>query len=165
MEVGGESQQANIARSENKVVITVGEMTATVAAVDDAGNTRPLDSAGNIVLEPGARVAVKMDGFDPGTEMEIWMYSTPVRIGTAKVGANGELDTVVAIPDDAPSGAHRIVITSKGENPVKFTLGVRVGSYGKESNVATWLIVVPIVVAVLSALFLPPAFRRRRRAA
>jgi hypothetical protein len=37
-----------------------------------------------------------------------------------------------------------------------------VRNYTKESNVATWLIAVPIIFAVGAALFLPPAFRRRK---
>jgi hypothetical protein len=47
---------------------------------------------------------------------------------------------------------------------VTFTLGVTVREFAKESNIATWLIVVPILLAVGAALFMPPALRRRRRA-
>ena len=43
------------------------------------------------------------------------------------------------------------------------TVGVIMGGYGKESNIGTWLIVTPIVLAVLFALFIP-AVRRRRAA-
>jgi uncharacterized membrane protein len=153
-----------VTRRDNKVIITVGEKSAEVASVDAKGNTVALDNDGNVVLEPGARVALKIAGFEPGTEVEMWMFSTPIRIGTATVGESGTLDTVVVIPEDVPTGAHRVVITTKseGEDEVTFTLGVTVRNYTKESNVATWLIAVPIIFAVGAALFLPPAFRRRK---
>jgi uncharacterized repeat protein (TIGR02543 family) len=162
--VGGKAQESTVTRRDNKVIITVGEKSAEVASVDAKGNTVALDNDGNVVLEPGARVALKIAGFEPGTEVEMWMFSTPIRIGTATVGESGTLDTVVVIPEDVPTGAHRVVITTKseGEDEVTFTLGVTVRNYTKESNVATWLIAVPIIFAVGAALFLPPAFRRRK---
>jgi hypothetical protein len=112
-----------------------------------------------VTLEPGARVAIKIAGFEPGTEMEMWMFSTPIRIGTATVGPSGTLDTVLVIPKDVPAGAHRVVITTneKGKGAVTFALGVSVRKFTKESNIATWLIVVPILSAVGAALFLPRA--------
>lgn len=164
--VGGKRQQSTVSRQDNRVVITVGEMTAIVSSVDTEGNTLALDAEGNIALEPGARVAIKVAGFEPGTEVEMWMFSTPVRLGTATVGADGTLDTVVVVPADVPNGAHRVVITTRSADdgdPVTFTLGIVVREFTKESNLATWLIVTPILLAVAAALFLPPAMRRRRR--
>jgi uncharacterized membrane protein len=164
--VGGKRQQPVVSRSENKVVITVGELSAVVSSVDEDGNTLALDADGNVVLEPGSRVAIKVAGFEPGTEVEMWMFSTPIKIGSETVQEDGTLDTVVVIPEDVPTGAHRVAITTKseGEDAVTFTLGVTVREFAKESNIATWLIVVPILLAVGAALFMPPALRRRRRA-
>lgn len=161
----GKVQQATVSRRDNKVVISVGAMSAEVSSVDAGGKTLALDAEGNVTLEPGARVAIKIAGFEPGTEVEMWMFSTPVRIGTATVGSSGTLDTVVEIPKDVPTGAHRVAITTKekGKDKVTFTLGVTVRKFTKESNIATWLIVVPILFAVGAALFLPPALRRRRK--
>jgi hypothetical protein len=162
--VGKKLQQSTVTRQDNKVVISVGKMSAVVSSVDTQGRTIALDADGNVVLEPGARVAIKIAGFAPGTEVEMWMFSTPIRIGTATVGKDGTLDTVVVIPKGLPTGAHRVAITTKaeGEDEVTFTLGVIVRKFTKESNIATWLIVVPILLAVGAALFLPPALRRRR---
>lgn len=94
------------------------------------------------------------------------MFSTPVKLGEATVDSKGTIDTVVRVPKDAPTGGHRVVIETKPEDgePVTFTLGFRVREWTKESRIATWLIAVRIVLAVLAAMFLPPALRRRRRA-
>jgi uncharacterized membrane protein len=161
----GKSQAATVSRRDNKVVISVGALSAEVSSVDEGGRTLALDADGNVTLEPGARIAIKVAGFAPGTEMEMWMFSTPVLIGTDTVGPSGTLDTVLQIPKDVPTGAHRIAITTKakGKDAVTFTLGVSVRKFSKESNIATWLIVVPILFAVGAALFLPPALRRRRK--
>ena len=161
----GKVEKATVSRRDNKVVISVGAMSAEVSSVDSNGRTLALDSEGNVTLEPGARVAIKIAGFEPGTDVEMWMFSTPVRIGTATVGPSGTLETIVVIPKDVPTGAHRVAITTKekGKDKVTFTLGVTVRKFTKESNIATWLIVVPILFAVGAALFLPPALRRRRK--
>ncbi|MFM8531566.1 MAG: LamG-like jellyroll fold domain-containing protein [Ilumatobacteraceae bacterium] len=161
----GKVEAATVSRRDNKVVISVGEMSAEVSSVDADGATLALDGDGNVVLQPGARVAIRIAGFEPGTELEIWMFTTPIMIGTETVGTSGTLDTVVVIPEDVPTGAHRVAITTKakGEDEVTFTLGVTVRKFTKESNLATWLLVMPILFAVGSALFLPPALRRRRR--
>jgi hypothetical protein len=45
-----------------------------------------------------------------------------------------------------------------------FTLGIAVTEFKKGKSVAPWIIGVPLVLAMLSGLFLPPALRRRRRA-
>ena len=161
----GKVEKATVSRRDNKVVISVGAMSAEVSSVDSNGRTLALDSEGNVTLEPGARVAIKIAGFEPGTDVEMWMFSTPIRIGTATVGPSGTLETIVVIPKDVPTGAHRVAITTKekGKDKVTFTLGVTVRKFTKESNIATWLIVVPILFAVGAALFLPPALRRRRK--
>ena len=62
-----------------------------------------------------------------------------------------------------PSPTIAITTKAEGEDEVTFTLGVTVRKFTKESNIATWLIVVPIFLAVGAALFLPPALRRRRK--
>jgi len=161
----GKSEVATVARRDNKVVISVGALSAELSSVDANGRTLALDANGDVTLEPGSRIAIKVAGFEPGTEMEMWMFSTPVLIGTETVGPSGTLDTVLQIPEDVPTGAHRIAITtkSKGEDAVTFTLGVTVRKFSKESNIATWLITLPILFAVGAALFLPPALRRRRK--
>jgi hypothetical protein len=44
-------------------------------------------------------------------------------------------------------------------------VGLRIGAYGKESGISTWLIVIPVLLAVIAALVLPTTLRRRRRTA
>jgi hypothetical protein len=46
--------------------------------------------------------------------------------------------------------------------PATLTLGVKVGTWKKEKSIAVWLIVLPIVLAIFGAMFLPAVIRRRR---
>jgi hypothetical protein len=163
--IGDRDEKSTLERQNNQLVISVGDLKATVGAVEGNGNVAPLDSDGNIALRPGDKIAIKLGGFAAGTKVEMWLFSTPTRIGTATVNSKGELNATVSIPKVVPVGSHRIAITTKPKNgePVTFTLGIAVREYSKESRMVTWLIVTPIAVAMLSAFFLPPALRKRRK--
>jgi len=147
----------------NEVVIKSGLVSAALAALDSKGAVAPLDPGGNVRLQPGAKIRLNAKGFKPGTEVNVWLFSTPVRLGTVKADSMGSVRGEFFIPRNVDSGNHRIAIEAVLPDGEKATvaLGVQVGEYKKESNIATWLIVTPIVLAVMVALFLP-AVRRRR---
>lgn len=127
----------------------------------------PLDSAGNVRLRTGDSVRINLAGFEPGTTMEAWLFSTPVLLGTSVVGDDGSVTGTFTIPSDAPAGAHRVVIVARTKDgePATLAVGVNVGEWKKESSLTVWLIVTPIVVAVLGALLLPATRRRRKNVA
>ena len=165
MDVGGTTAESTLQRSNNQIVISVGNMTTTVGAVDANGATAPLDQNGNISLHSGEKVAIKLGGFEPGTPVEMWMFSTPFKLASVTVGPTGGLNEVVTIPKNVPVGEHRIAIVALPKNgkKVTVTLGILVKDYAKSSRTMTWLIAVPIVLAIVIAMFLPPALRRRRK--
>lgn len=162
IKVDGKDQEPTIERRDNQVIISVGQMSATVAAVDTSGETLGLDSGGNVVLHDGDKIAIKVNGFAPESTVDAWLFSTPFFLGSSKVDPHGSLSTVLKVPNGVPHGAHRIAIdavTPDGK-PTTFTLGVRVGDVEK-SRVTTWLIVIPVLLAVVGALVLPAVLRRR----
>ena len=57
---------------------------------------------------PGQRVTVTVGASHSGETVNVWMYSTPVLLGTFTVSAAGTVSVV--IPADAPAGAHRIAV-------------------------------------------------------
>ena len=163
--VGGRDTESSVTRQDNQVVVAAGDVTARLSALDTAGQVVPLDSSGNVRLQEGSFIQLNMAGFKPGSEANIWMMSKPVKLGSAEVDAKGAFSGQFRIPAGIPDGSHRIVVdatTATGEKTT-ITVGVIMGGYGKESNIGTWLIVTPIVLAVLFALFIP-AVRRRRAA-
>jgi hypothetical protein len=166
VKVGDTTEEATVERSDNQLVVTAGALEAVIGGMNPDGTPIALDEAGNVRLRTGDTVRIKLAGFEPGSVMEAWLFSTPVLLGTTKVGSDGSVIGTFTIPDNAPSGSHRVVIvasTTDGK-PATLAVGINVGEWEKESSLTVWLIVLPIVLAVLGALLLP-ATRRRRRGA
>ena len=103
-------------------------------------------------------------GFQPGSTVDAWLFSTPYHLGSAKVDASGVASAEFVLRKDVPTGAHRISVLARLRDgkPAQFTLGIAIGSYKKEVNMALWMIITPVVLAVGLALFLPAAYRRRK---
>jgi hypothetical protein len=164
--VGGKTETATVERANNQLVVSVGALKAVVGGLNPDGSQMALDDDGNVRLNTGDTVRIKLAGFKPGTNMEAWLFSTPVLLGTSKVGADGEVTGSFTIPKNAPEGAHRVVIVAQTTDgkPATLAVGINVGEWDSGPGVAVWLIVLPIALAVVGGLLLP-AQRRRRRAA
>lgn len=161
--VGDRSEKAVVSRVDNQLVVSAGPLKAEFGASGADGTPRPLDVDGNIRLAPGDTVRIKLSGFEPGSVVEAWVFSTPHLMGTAKVGADGSMVGTFTTPGNLGDGAHHIVVVARTEDgkPATLTVGVKVGDWEKESSLAVWLIVLPIVLAASGALTLPATRRRR----
>lgn len=61
-----------------------------------------------ITVQPGSEIRVRGTGLDPDEPYELWLHSTPVKIGSGKASAAGVVDAVIRIPKNAAIGDHRI---------------------------------------------------------
>lgn len=165
VKVGNSSQTATVTRSENQLVVSAGPLKATLAAIDKSGAVASLDADGNVRLKAGDSIRIKLAGFQPESTVEAWLFSTPVQLGTAKVGKDGTVTGTFTLPKDVQRGSHRIALVTKTSDgkPATLTVGVMVGEWKKGANVTVWLIVLPIVLAVAGALILPATRRRKSR--
>jgi len=165
VKVGDTPQAATVTRVDNQLVVSAGPFKATLAAIDQSGSVSSLDSDGNVRLKAGDSIRIKLAGFEPGSTVEAWLFSTPQLMGTAKVAADGTVTGTFTIPKDVPKGSHRIALVTKTTDgkPTTLTVGVMVGEWKKGANVAIWLIVLPIVLSIAGALILPATRRRRTR--
>jgi hypothetical protein len=163
VKVGDSVESAVVERVDNKLVVSAGELKATLGGLGTDGSVMPLDEDGNVRLKSGDSVRITLAGFKPGSTVEAWLFSTPVLMGTAKVGVDGQVSGNFVVPRNAPDGAHRIAIVARTKDgkPATLTVGVMVGEWESAGGVAVWLIVLPIVLAVLGALVLPATRRRR----
>jgi hypothetical protein len=136
-----------------------------LSGLDDKGSTRALDDDGNLRLAGGDVVKINVGGFKPGSDVDVWLFSTPKHLGTSVVGANGQVSGSFTIPADVESGSHRIAVTAKLPNgkSATFTLGIAVGDIARSSTLTRILIAIPIALAVLAGFLLPNQMRRRRR--
>jgi hypothetical protein len=94
------------------------------------------------------------------------LFSTPTKLGTAEVGADGKMSGEYKLPFGTKSGAHRVVVTAKLPNgkPTTFTLGILVGDISTTSTLTRVLIAIPISLAIVFGFLLPTRIRRRRKA-
>ena len=165
IQVGDKTETATIERANNQLVVSAGALKAVLSGLKADGTQMPLDGEGNVRLNSGDTMRIRLSGFAPGSTVEAWLFSTPVLLGSVKVGPDGTVIGTFSVPKKAPSGAHRIVIVAKTTDgkPATLTVGINVGKWDSGPGVAVWLIVLPIVLAVVGALVVP-ATRRRRKA-
>jgi hypothetical protein len=147
------------------MVINAGSLNATLSGVDNAGKRLPLDSDGNLHLSVGDVINVSVGGFKPDSVVDVWLFSTPNKLGSIVVRADGNVDGKFAIPAGIKSGSHRVVITARLANgkPTTFTLGILVGNISRTSTLTRVLIAIPITLAIGFGFLLPTQLRRRRR--
>jgi hypothetical protein len=165
--IGGEAASVAIKRENNQVTLAVGDLSATLGSVDSNGDVTALDADGNVRLNSGDVVRVALAGFQANSDVEAWLFSTPQLMGTAKVGADGVVVGNFNVPKDVSTGSHRIALVAKAANgkPVTLAIGVKVGEWKKERSITIWLIVLPIVLAIVGALLVPATRRRAKKTA
>ena len=165
VQVDGVKTAATVTRENNQMVVTAGSLSATMSGLDKTGKTSPLDSDGNIHLEGGDIIKISVGGFKPKTLVEVWLFSTPTKLGSVVVGADGTVVGSYRLPVGVKSGSHRVVVTARMANgkPTTFTLGILVGDISTTSTLTRVLIAIPITLAVGFGFLLPTQLRRRRK--
>jgi len=161
--VGGEPVESTLSRSNDQLVVSAGDLSATISAITADGAVAPLDSEGNIRLSEGDQIQVEASGFAPNSDVEVWLFSTPTLLGTVTVNSEGTASAVFPLPRGAESGNHRVALNGKNVagDDASFAVGIVIGSNsGGVSTTGKVLIAIPIALAVLFALVIPA--RRRR---
>lgn len=161
--IGGVEVAAKLTREDNELVVDVGPISARIWATARSGGKVPLDAQGRLRLQVGDSVTVDVEGFDAATPVEVRLYSDPVLLGRSQVGASGTLAAAYEIPAGVEQGDHTVVLAGTGKgDEVTLALSVAIGD--ESAGINPWVIIVPIGLAVLGALLLPVALRRKRRA-
>lgn len=144
------------------MIVEVGPLVARVWATASSGGRVPLDASGRLRLMTGDSVTVDIEGFDPGSAVEVRLYSDPILLGRSRVLDSGSLSAAYEVSDGVPSGDHTVVFvgTGRGES-ITLALSVAIGE--ETDGISPMVIILPISLAVLGALLLPVAIRRRRR--
>ena len=167
VQVDGVKTDAVVTRSNNQMVVTAGSLSATLSGLDKTGNRAALDSNGVVHLAVGDVIKISLGGFKPESLVEVWLFSTPTKLGTAEVGSDGKMSGEYKLPFGTKSGAHRVVVTAKLPNgkPTTFTLGILVGDISTTSTLTRVLIAVPISIAIFFGFLLPTRVKRRKKLA
>jgi hypothetical protein len=165
VQVDGVKTDAVVTRSNNQMVVTAGSLSATLSGLDKTGNRAALDSNGVVHLAVGDVIKISLGGFKPESIVEVWLFSTPTKLGTAEVGSDGKMSGEYKLPFGTKSGSHRVVVSAKLPNgkPTTFTLGILVGDISTTSTLTRVLIAIPITLAIGFGFLLPTQVRRRRK--
>lgn len=73
-----------------------------------AGAALPIDATGRIIADVGGSVSVSGGGFTPGEVVDVWLFSTPVLLGSVTVDADGSFAGRLALPADVAEGEHTL---------------------------------------------------------
>jgi hypothetical protein len=163
--IDGKTIKATLSRAENQITVTAGDITTTVSGLTSDGKRVSLNEDGNLVVNEGDKLVASANGFAPETEVEVWMYSTPTRLGVITADADGKVSGTFELPNGLEAGDHRLVFS--GENPdganAVVGLGLSYGTIESGTSITRVLIAIPIALAILFGLFLPAVTRRRRK--
>ncbi len=165
--VDGELVEGLVTRENNALVASVGTITATITGVSPDGQRISLDSDGNLRLEENDFIQVEAEGYGSGESVDVWIYSTPTRIGSTTASADGKISARFELPKNLEAGNHRVVLNglNKEGTPVVLGIGLKFGAQPTTSTTTRVLIAIPIALAVAAGFILPTTIRRRRRAA
>jgi alpha-tubulin suppressor-like RCC1 family protein len=165
--LGGATTVAKVTRENDKLTLSVGNFSTTLSAIDKNGKKISLDSRGALRVPRGATVKVAAGPFAPTSRVFLWIFSTPTPLGERVADGAGKISTSTVIPQTIELGVHRLAFVGKDPAGKDFTFlsKIVVGDPPKISTTGKVLIAIPIALAIIVALMMPPVFRRRRRRA
>jgi len=77
---------------------------------DRRGTNVELDAAGNIVFREGHQAYTSGTGFKPNSTVNVYIFSTPILIGTVQTDSVGSFEGQFALPSGLEAGAHTVQV-------------------------------------------------------
>jgi PKD repeat protein len=109
--------------------VSTASISLTLAAYDS--HARLVAGGGEAYFEGylGGYVLVSGEGFKPGSTVDVWMFSTPMKLGSLTVTSDGSFSGMVSLPVSLGVGAHTVQVNgvTAGEQTASTSLGVRLG--------------------------------------
>jgi len=151
-----------------QMVIPTG-VSVTIEGKSRSNSSTPTtSSSGLIQVANGDGLEVTASGLKPGTEVAVWLFSTPRLLGTAIVNEDGTLSAVFELGSDVPTGKHTAQVSglnSKGDI-VAFNAGVELmGDQGPLSinrEISLTAMLLALAASLLVAMFIVVLLLRRR---
>ena len=147
---------------DGDLVVAIEDATIRYSVTRPNGEDQPIPVGGALTLLPGSEVSVELAGVAPAAQVEVWVVPAGLLLGEV-AAANGSGSVTGIIPDEAASSESRLVVrskTSKGQ-PLVVAYGVEVAEAPSTGNSWSFALFIIVGLAVLAALFLPAARRRR----
>ena len=116
-----------------------------------------------LFLPTGSETPGSLSGAKAGSRVEVWLFSEPKLLVSAKVTQAGLLNFRIPIPEDVPSGSHTLRVSGIAEDgeELVFEFGVVVGAVDRERDATGWLVLAVVPLLILTAVL----YLKRRSAA
>jgi hypothetical protein len=105
-----------------------GVLTVSMKATDSESSPLPISKNGSLLVNRSGLVAVQGEGLKSGSEVEVWLRSTPVLLGRLTTSEGGAFTGSLRLPDNISAGQHTINLVGvlpSGES-VTLALGIEV---------------------------------------
>ena len=105
-----------------------GVLSVSMKATDSESSPLPISKNGSLLVNRSGLVAVEGEGLKSGSEVEVWLRSTPVLLGRLTTSEGGEFTGSLRLPDNISAGQHTINLVGvlpSGES-VTLALGIEV---------------------------------------
>jgi hypothetical protein len=162
--VGGQSVEVVSERVGDELLVALGTAKVVIGSKGQDGQI-PVTDDGSVSVETGGVISVRSEGFEPFSDVEGWLFSDPLLLGSVEANDAGRVVAEFAVPQVLELGAHRFVLraTDLSGNPLEMVLGVSVSAPNNgDTQWAVTLVVSVLVIGMVSALFMPAVVRRRR---
>jgi MYXO-CTERM domain-containing protein len=100
--------------------------TISLAASNSEGAIQDLTSDGRLIIGRQNLATFSGTGFSPNSEVKIWLFSTPVELGTVKTDSNGNFEGSLPLPSEIAVGEHTVQLNglSKAGEERSVSVGV-----------------------------------------
>ena len=105
-----------------------GVLSVSMKATDSESSPLPISKNGSLLVNRSGLVAVEGQGLKSGSEVEVWLRSTPVLLGRLTTSEGGAFTGSLRLPDNISAGQHTINLVGvlpSGES-VTLALGIEV---------------------------------------
>lgn len=100
-----------IQQLETSVALDLGQGTAIT--LKTLGAEAYSEKAGTLVSERGGLVEISGTGFAAESQITVWIFSKPLKLGVFKVDSFGKLSNNLKIPSSLPIGSHNLQLVSR----------------------------------------------------
>ena len=118
-----------VTATEVNTLIEIGNsISMTLTSKSNEGDPIAPSASGAISVVKGAFVDATGVGFKPGSPIEAWLFSKPIRLGDGVASTDGTFENKFSIGNNIPLGKHTIVLNgiSNKDELVTVALGVQV---------------------------------------
>lgn len=100
--------------AKDVVLVTTDDEAVMLAAIKGE-KPATVNAEGSLVVETGSTIGVSINGYEPDTQGELVLMSTPTVLGTFTTDSDGSFTGQAPLPDGIAAGDHTAVVITSGK--------------------------------------------------